>query len=181
MEGHSGAGDEEKSPTAKRVQLNQAKANDHLSSLAKRLVGTKSTVQVKISGNPTPCLLDTGSQVTAIPLSYHAQFLADQPIQPLTTLLEGANGQEVPYQGYVELCVTFLNKFVEAELEVHTLASVVPSLCGATSDQVLIRTNTLDLLYAEYCQSNSTFLPIHHGYYRAVLKIMALRYKHSQT
>lgn len=49
--------------------------------------------------------------------------------------------------------------FVEAELEVHNLASVVPSLCGATSDQVLIRTNTLDLLYAEYCQSNSTFLP----------------------
>lgn len=107
MEGHSGAGDEEQSSTAKQIQLNQAKANDHPSNLPKRLVGTKSTVQVTISGDPTSCLLDTGSQVTTIPLSYHAQFLAEQPIKPLTTLLEieGANGQEVLYLGYVELCV----------------------------------------------------------------------------
>ena len=118
MEGHSGADENEKSPTAKRVQMKETKVNDYPSSFPKRLVGTKSTAQVNISGNPTTCLLDTGSQVTTIPSSYHAKFLADQPIKPLTTLLEieGANGQEVPYLGYVELSVTFPKDFVGIEV-----------------------------------------------------------------
>lgn len=108
MEGHSGASDNEQSPTTKCDKLKKTKANnphstfpkglvgtkgiraddDYNCKLPKGLVGTTSIAQVKISGNPTTCLLDTGSQDTAIPMSYCAQFLVDQPIKPLTILLE---------------------------------------------------------------------------------------------
>ena len=59
-----------------------------------------------------------------------------------------------------------------------TLALVVPTHEGKTSEQVLIGTNTLDFLYSDFCQHNPSFLPSHHGY-RAVLKIMELRHKYS--
>ncbi len=181
MEEHSGAGDDNQSPTAKWVTLKKTKANHFPSRLPKGLAGTKSTAHVKISGTQTTCLLDTGSRVTTIPLSYHAQFLADQPIRPLTALLEieGANRQEVPYLGYVELCVTFPKDFVGTERDVSTLALEVPTHCGNTRQQVLIGTNTLDFLYSDYCHYTPRFLPAQHGY-RAVLKIMELRYKYSQ-
>lgn len=161
--------------------MKATKANYHLSRLHKGLVGTKSTVQVKISGNSTTCLLDTGSQVTTIPLSYHAHFLADQPIKPLNGLLEieGANGQEVPYLGYVELCITFPKDFVGTDRDVSTLALVVPAHGGVAGDQILIGTNSLDLLYSSYHLSNPSFLPAQHGY-RAVLKILELRHKYNQ-
>ena len=180
MAGRLGAEDDEHSPTAKWVQLKELKAPDLHTRLPNRLVGDKVTAHVKLSGHPTPCLFDSGSQVTTIPLSFHTQFLADQPIKPLTLLeIEGANGQEVPYLGYVEVCVTFPSEFVGKEVDVSTLALVVPNHGGHTDQQVLIGTNTLDILYCDYCLHHLSFVPARPGY-RAVLKIMELRHKNSQ-
>ena len=70
-----------------------------------RLVGTKCTAKVSIAEQKVSCLLDTGSQVETVTLSFYENFLKEQQIKPLHDLLEveGANGQEVPYFGYVEL------------------------------------------------------------------------------
>lgn len=91
--------------------------------------------------------------------------------------MEGANGQAVPYLGYVELVLKFPREFLGIEAEVPTIALVVPDLMN--TPQVLIGTNSLDALYsyfvpktAEHPQSTS------HGY-RAVLKVLETR--HRQT
>lgn len=139
------------------------------------LVGTKTTAQVTIAGRDTNCLLDTGSQVTTVPQSFYEEHLADLTIHPLNELLEveGANGQSVPYFGYVELTITFPKEFVGSDIDVHTLALVIPHLRSTAHEQVLIGTNTLDVLYANY-QKLSPFQPLFNGY-QAVLQILEIR------
>lgn len=86
------------------------------------------------------CLLDTGSQVTTVPLSFYENNLKEQQIWPLDDLLEveGANGQEVPYFGYMHLDITFPKEFVGLEAEVATLALVVPDMREGAEEQLLI-------------------------------------------
>lgn len=62
--------------------------------------------------------------------------------------MEGANGQAVPYLGYVELILKFPRVSLGIEAEVPTLALVVPDLINTS--QVLIGTNSLDALYRYY-------------------------------
>lgn len=119
--------------------------------------------------------MDTGSQVSTVPLSFYEKHLSSQAINPLNSLLEeeGANGQEVPCLGYVELTITFPKSFVGTDIEVQTLALVIPNLCA--QEQVLIGTNTLDILYSDYSQLKcDNHQPLLHGY-RAVLKILELK------
>lgn len=149
--------------------------------LPKGLVGTRCTAQVCIEGTKVNCLLDTGSQVTTIPSSFHKAHLADYPIKPLNALLEveGANGQSVPYLGYVELTLTFPKEFLGVEAEIYTLALVVPDLVGV--QQILIGTNSLDTLYdihveGDEVEPNPTF-----SGYRAVLKILSARHKQQRV
>lgn len=99
-------------------------------SLPKGLVGTRSTGEVKIKGINFHCLLDTGSQVTTISHFFYNTHLSDHKIKPINDLLEieGANGQRVPYIGYVELCLTFPPEFTGEEMDINTLALVVPDL-----------------------------------------------------
>ncbi len=115
--------------------------------LPKGLIGTKCTAQVCIEGMKINCLLDTGSQVTTIPSSFHKAHLTGHPVKPLNALLEveGANGQSVPYLGYVELTLTFPKEFLGVEAEIDTLALVVPDLAGV--QQILIGTNSLDTTF----------------------------------
>lgn len=147
--------------------------------LPKGLVGTKSTAQVIIKGEEVNCLIDTGSQVTTVPQSFYARHFSEQDIKPLHDLLEveGANGQFVPYLGYIEMTVTFPKVFVGAPIDVHTLALVVPDLRDTTQPLVLIGTNALDILYNIYSETSMTEVqPIPQGY-RAVLKFLELRKK----
>lgn len=75
-------------------------------------------------------MLDTGSQVTTIPISIYNQHFSQQPVKSLCDLLqvEGAAGQEVPYLGYIEVTITFPKEFIGADLDVSTLALVVPDI-----------------------------------------------------
>nr|XP_020453624.1 uncharacterized protein LOC109958967 [Monopterus albus] len=168
---------EESSPPLEQPVKIRAQRKRHIGKFPNKLVGTKTTAQVTIVGRSTGCLLDTGSQVTTVPQSFYEQYLSDLPIHPLNDLLdvEGANGQSVPYLGYIELGITFSEDFVGAEVEVYTLALVIPHLRTATHEQVLIGTNTLDVLYKDFQTSEDpSFQPATHGY-RAVLKILGLR------
>ena len=149
--------------------------------LPRGLIGTKCTAQVNIAGNQCNCLLDTGSQVTTIPMSFYKKNLSEQPIKSLNNLLEveGANGQSVPYKGYVEITVTFPEEFLEKSIEVPTLALIVPDIKSHHQSVVLIGTNTLDVLFEQYSEvKSSNHQPFPFGY-RAVLKTLELRHKQS--
>lgn len=77
-------------------------ANTTSATLPPKLVGTKCTAQVIIEGHKVNCLLDTGSQVTTIPLSFSQTHLPHHSLKSLKELLdvelqiEAANGETVP-------------------------------------------------------------------------------------
>lgn len=151
--------------------------------LPKGLVGSKCAAVVGIAGTICNCLLDTGSQVTTLPVSFYNQHLSDQPVKPLHDLLqvEGAAGQSVPYLGYIELTITFPKDFLGAEFDVPTLALVVPDARPEGSSPVLIGMNTLEPLYEQHHNSDqSEFQPTAQGY-KAVLKLLQLRHQQSQV
>lgn len=95
------------------------------SSLPKGLIGSRCTATVTIADQEFTCLLDTGSQVTTIPVSVYNQHFSNQPLKSLCDLLqvEGAAGHALPYLGYVEMVVTFPSDFLGANFNVSTLAS----------------------------------------------------------
>ncbi len=100
--GQTGDGRTESRLNGKHSKGN-CKFKAHPRSSIQRLVGSKCTAQVTIAGIECHCLLDTGSQVTTVPWSFYQAWLTNQPIEPLNHLLEvsGANGQPVPYKGYI--------------------------------------------------------------------------------
>ncbi|KAG1925816.1 interleukin-1 receptor accessory protein-like 1-A [Pimephales promelas] len=148
-----------------------------LKNLPEGLVGVKCTAQIVIGGKEVSCLLDTGSQVTTIPQSFYESHLSDHPLKSLGNLLEveGANGQAVPYLGYIELVLKFPKEFVGAEIEIPTLALVVPDLKSLS--QVLVGTNSLDVLYG-HCINEKQNNPCSdfHGY-QAVLRVLEARWR----
>lgn len=157
----------------------QSNVKDRPFKLPEGLIGTKSTAEVTIKGEQFSCLLDTGSQVTTVPKSFYDQYLDEQQIKPLHNLLEveGANGQSVPYLGYIEVGVTFPREFLGAEFEVPTLALVVPDIQTSSQSLLLIGTNTLDVLYEMYSEDKpDNHQPVPYGY-RTVLKVLELRQK----
>lgn len=160
-----------------------SKCSNLKTKLPKGLIGAKCIAIVGISGQECRCLIDTGSQVTTIPLSFHKQYLSEHPIHPLADLLEveGANGLSVPYLGYVHLNMTFPADFVGAETEIPTVALVVPDIKSHTVPLILIGTNTLDNLYEEHLKARPlSFLPALYGY-RAILCTLELRHRQSET
>ena len=58
-----------------------------------------------VNGNECTCLIDTGSQVTTLPRSYYNSKLRNVKLHDLDESLrvQAANGQPVPYDGYVEV------------------------------------------------------------------------------
>ena len=135
-----------------------------------------------MSGVNTRCLLDSGSQVTTVTASFSKTHLSEHPIQPFQALdVEGANGQNVPYLGYVPITLKFPREFVEAEPEISTLALVVPDRSSNCDLPVLIGTNALDILYEEHCiDKNLSDLSSVYGY-RQIIRVLKLRNKVNST
>ncbi|KAI5618057.1 hypothetical protein C0J50_22646 [Silurus asotus] len=118
-----------------------------------------------------------GSQVTTISQSFYEQNLPGLSITSLNNLLEvqAANGQSVPYLGYVEVKVTFPRDFLGSDVEVSTLALVIPETGGTAQPKVLIGTNTLDLAYDKYLKANSSVCQAIPFGYRAVIQTIEYR------
>lgn len=178
--GQTGAGTQTKCPKKK---LYRACVFSHTQkqsvTLPKGLIGAKCTAQVTIGDKDCSCLLDSGSQVTTIPYSFYLENLSHLPMNSLNDLLEveGANGQSVPYLGYVPATIRFPKSLLGADIEVPTLALVVPDM-RSTLSSVLIGTNTLDVLYEKYADiapQNYESLP--YGY-KVVLKTLEIRKRH---
>lgn len=152
-----------------------------MSGLPRGLVGTRSTGQIQIKGDCFNCLLDTGSQVTTVPHSFYNTYLSDHEVKPLNDLLEieGANGQSVPYLGYIELNITFPPDFLGSTVTVDTLALVVPDL-EWSQPLILVGTNTLDSVYSKHFNNHpgQPFRPEFSGY-QVFFKVLQSRHKHS--
>lgn len=82
-------------------------------SLTAPLIGRKSLRKCFISGYAATALFDSGSQVSIIDRSWRETFIPNHPVRQLEELLDpdesldlyAANGQPVPYDGWVELIV----------------------------------------------------------------------------
>lgn len=182
VEGQTGTRRREMRPRLIERAINQ-RAQTQTSSieLPKGLVGMKCTAQIIIGGRRVSCLLDTGSQVTTVPLSVYKSHLSSHPMKSLNDLLEveGANGQTVPYLGYVEMSLTFPKEFLGTEAEVPTLALVVPDMTNVP--QILIGTNCLDVLYSSHIQKNTNRPQSALYGYQAILKTLEVRQRQACT
>lgn len=186
--GQTGASGDQTRPkkekkTVNCAEVSRSKIKNTSIQFPKGLVGSKCFAVVQIAGQNYHCLLDTGSQVTTIPVSFYNQSLSNCPVKPLYNLLqiEGAAGQSVPYLGYVEVNIIFPKEFLGEEIDVQTLALVVPDAHPGGFSPVLIGMNTLEPLYERYISSdNSSFQPIAQGYC-AVLKLLQLKHQQNQV
>ncbi|KAL6489612.1 hypothetical protein MHYP_G00033530 [Metynnis hypsauchen] len=87
--------------------------------IIERAIGKCPIVDLKLSGIPAHCLLDTGSQVSTITDKFFKEHIGDSENMLATTSwlkIAAANGLGIPYQGYVEL-------------EVETMGLKIPN-CG---------------------------------------------------
>lgn len=165
-----------------RVNLKKSFTRKTTYKLPKGLVGSKCTATIMIAGSECNCILDSGSQVTTVSESFHKNNFPDKDIKPLHDLLEieGAAGQSVPYLGYIDMTVTFPKDFLEVDIEIPTLALVVPDVHPDSQTPVLIGTNTLDVLYEQYQDLKSPdYLPGPYGL-KAVLYTLQLRHKQNK-
>ncbi|KAJ8352057.1 hypothetical protein SKAU_G00235330 [Synaphobranchus kaupii] len=68
------------------------------------MLGRCPQVEMEVSGQKFPCLLNTGSQVTLFSEQYYQWWLGDRPMQNPTILeclnLRAANGLQIPFTGY---------------------------------------------------------------------------------
>lgn len=151
--------------------------------LPNRLVGSKCTASVNVGGVDCSCLLDTGSQVTTVAKSFYQTHLSEHPIKPISDILEveGANGQPVPYLGYIEVDLKFPKALLESEPEIATLALIVPDLRSNSGVPLLIGTNTLDPLYDQCCDESSLPEDSPCYGYRHVLRTLKLRRKQATS
>lgn len=152
----------------------------------RRLIGEKCTARVAVDGVDCSCLLDTGSQVTTITMAFYKEHLSEYPIMPISDLcpdleVEGANGQAVPYLGYVETDIKFPKELFEKEPNIPTLALVVPDLSSNTDTPLLIGTNTLDPLYEQYGEESLHHLESLPYGYRQVLRTLEVRKKQADS
>lgn len=115
------------------------------------LVGSANEVEVKVEGLITTALLDTGSTVSSVSESFYDGYLTHLDIQPLEQLLhvECADGQPLPYLGYVEVNIVFSGLCGEQ----CCLLLVVPRSNYNSQVPLLLGTNVLSVLM-EDCRSN---------------------------
>lgn len=155
------------------VKLQSSYKNE--SKIPEGLIGSRCTAEVVIAGCKCQALLDTGSQVTTIPISFYNENLSSQPVHPLNELLhvEGAAGQSIPYLGYVNTTVIFPEDFLGSTFSVPTLALITPDVRPGFPSSILVGMNTLEVLYDQFQQSDSVFQPSSHGF-RTVLHTLKL-------
>ena len=150
--------------------------------LPKGLVGAKYTACVIIEEQTCNCLLDTGSQVTTVSQSFYEDNLPNLEIHPLNELLEveAANGQTVPYSGFIEVDITFPKNCFGSKTTVPMLTLVVPDTGSSAQSTLLIGTNMLNLVYENCSRANTDLQALSYGC-RVVLKVMQQRNKQKEN
>ena len=117
-----------------------------------QLVGESNTVAVNIQNVDCSALLDTGSTVSTIAESFYHEHLSSLPLQPLQDILdiECANGENLPYKGFVQCSIS--SPGLPVSTVVEGLFLIVPDSPFNQSTPVLIGTNLLDH-FIKLCES----------------------------
>ena len=108
------------------------------------LTGRPTGTTVFIDNVELTALLDTGSCISYLSQSYHEKYLSHLPLLPVTDILniECADGQKLPYSGYIKASMT--SPGIPKCTEQFCLLLVVPDTNYNQSVPVLIGTNILD-------------------------------------
>lgn len=169
----------ERSRTPKKRSLHNKSATVKL---PKGLIGAKYTAQVQINGQSCNCLLDTGSQVTTVSQTFYENNLSHLELHSIHDLLEveAANGQSVPYSGYIGVDITFPKNCFGTELTVSSLALIVPDTRSSVQSSLLIGTNTLDLLFESLSLTDTDLSSLPYGY-RVVLSVLQQRHMQKEN
>lgn len=98
-----------------------------------------------LDGVPCLALVDTGSQVTTVSEGFYEEYLSNCPIQQIDDILkvEGANGQEVPFLGYLQTNISFPEHTSGLHEQVDALVLVVPNTSFNKDVPVVIGTNVI--------------------------------------
>lgn len=112
------------------------------------LVGSSNNVTIKIEGTTATALLDTGATVSTVSGSFYRDKLSHLPINPLNDLLriECADGELLPYSGYIEASVSAVGVGLENQSSLPCLLLVVPDSKYSARVPVLLGTNVLEQL-----------------------------------
>lgn len=110
------------------------------------LVGSPNEVSVRVDGVNANALLDTGATVSTVSDKFRQDYLSHVPVKQLDTLLkvECADGEQLPYSGYIEASVIF--EGLGDTREITCLLLVVPSSNYNAVVPLLIGTNILSVL-----------------------------------
>ena len=140
------------------------------------LIGETPEADVKIAGQICRALVDTGSQITTVSLSFYNRCLSKYPMQSCSSLLrvEGVGGESLPYHGYIEDDLSVpLN--VSKNYSACFPVLIVPDTTYNLSVPVLIGTNVLSQIVEETdsvtCISSSI---------KVALSVMRLKQGHMQ-
>ena len=111
-----------------------------------KLVGNVNEAHVSFDGHQCTALLDTGSMVSTVSETFYNSYLTDNPLLAIDDLLriECADGQLLPYLGYIETELSMLEQEEGGEVSTITfLCLVVPDTAYNTEVPVLLGTNVL--------------------------------------
>lgn len=109
------------------------------------LVGSASEVYIVLEGQTVKALLDTGSTVSTLSLTFYNQYLKHLPLQSITNLIhiECADGQPLPYIGYIEASVEGKGVPTRREEESIYPILIVPDSNYNQTVPLLVGTNIL--------------------------------------
>ena len=115
-------------------------------SLFDGLVGPACETHSTVHGVPCRALLDSGSQVTTISRTFYrnhvSSFAPLEPVRDGMLNVEGAGGQQVMYDGFVKLKMSFPSDIVGSSDEIESLALVCPDTNYSRTVPLIVGTNT---------------------------------------
>jgi transposase InsO family protein len=111
------------------------------------LVGSANEVSIQILGMKVSALLDTGSTVSTVSRSFYDTHLGGKPIIPLAEVMtiECADGQPLPYDGYVEIDIEAFGGGDEVDHLDRCIFLVIPDSRYNSQVPLLIGTNLLSI------------------------------------
>ena len=112
------------------------------------IVGPSSEETVVVGGIETVGLIDSGSQVTTMSMSFYKSHFTSQPIRKLEEefCIMGAGGQKVPYMGYISVPLTLPVQWAGTDKAVETMILICPDTPLSGRVPIIVGTNAFRLL-----------------------------------
>ena len=112
-------------------------------------MGDRSEIIVYIEGIESPALLDTGATVSTVSEDFYSTYLSHLPIYPVDDIVKihCADGQELPYKGYVE--VGIVTNDVDSKQSYPCLMLVIPDTAYSNRVPAILGTNFINVMMGD--------------------------------